>query len=349
MARSKGTGSVTKLSNGSYRARIKLNYKPVSKCFKTLREANAWLAEIQRDGLPAKPSSIRLSEWWDTWIEAYKLRSVSPATLNSYADSKKRLEILMSKSISSITTADVQKALNSISDNGSKRRTVEISRTALNMCMNRAVKDKMIPHNPVTGTTLPKQDAVAGVPLSEDEEKLFVSLCRKPQQRYSIWVIRQCLLFILRTGVRPSEGAKIEWTDIKADKIHIRGTKTDGSNRWLPLTPEIKSILEGMKPKRSKYVFATSTGTFIGKDNLTRHMQAIIGHTTKDLRHTFATRAAQAGVNPKVLMTILGHSTIETTLKYYTHVEADDQLLAMQAIAAKCQTGDNPPKITNII
>ena len=41
------------------------------------------------------------------------------------------------------------------------------------------------------------------------------------------------------------------------------------------------------------------------------------------LRHTFATFAAENGMNPHALQRILGHSSIETTNKIYTHVTRD--------------------------
>jgi len=41
------------------------------------------------------------------------------------------------------------------------------------------------------------------------------------------------------------------------------------------------------------------------------------------MRHTFATLAAESGMNPHALQVILGHSSIETTNKIYTHVRQD--------------------------
>lgn len=41
-------------------------------------------------------------------------------------------------------------------------------------------------------------------------------------------------------------------------------------------------------------------------------------------RHTFCSNCAAAGMNPKTLQTIMGHSSIEFTLNVYTHLEAGD-------------------------
>ena len=45
------------------------------------------------------------------------------------------------------------------------------------------------------------------------------------------------------------------------------------------------------------------------------------------LRHTYATRAIERGVPPKVLQRLLGHASIKTTMDRYVHV-TDDSLLS---------------------
>ena len=45
------------------------------------------------------------------------------------------------------------------------------------------------------------------------------------------------------------------------------------------------------------------------------------------MRHTFATRCIENGMQPKTLQKILGHSTINTTMNLYVHV-TDEQLFS---------------------
>ena len=48
------------------------------------------------------------------------------------------------------------------------------------------------------------------------------------------------------------------------------------------------------------------------------------------LRHTYATRAIERGVPPKVLQQLLGHASIQTTMDRYVHVTNDSLVEAVQ-------------------
>ena len=53
------------------------------------------------------------------------------------------------------------------------------------------------------------------------------------------------------------------------------------------------------------------------------------------LRHTYATRAVEAGVNFKFLSSLLGHASIKTTLDRYAHTTNDSMLQAVQQFETK--------------
>lgn len=85
--------------------------------------------------------------------------------------------------------------------------------------------------------------------------------------------------------------------------------------------------------RSSKYIFAASNGTRIGGRNLLRWIKVNTRYTIHDLRHTYITRAAQAGVKPKVLQTLTGHARIETLLGIYAYVLEVDKREAAIRIA----------------
>lgn len=48
------------------------------------------------------------------------------------------------------------------------------------------------------------------------------------------------------------------------------------------------------------------------------------------LRHTYATRAIEAGIQPQILQKLLGHRSIKTTMDRYVHVSDDSMDQAIQ-------------------
>lgn len=79
----------------------------------------------------------------------------------------------------------------------------------------------------------------------------------------------------------------------------------------------------GMPAKNSSY------DTHLLKLCKAADIPSISMHT---LRHTFATRAIEKGVQPKVLQQLLGHSSIKTTMDTYVHVTDDSLFQAMQLL-----------------
>ncbi len=86
-------------------------------------------------------------------------------------------------------------------------------------------------------------------------------------------------------------------------------------------------------------VFAREDGFYIDPATFRDHYQkklkeAGLGHyTIHALRHTFATRALEAGVPIKVVSQILGHSTVQITMDTYSHVLPELQSESMNKIA----------------
>lgn len=51
-----------------------------------------------------------------------------------------------------------------------------------------------------------------------------------------------------------------------------------------------------------------------------------------ELRHTYATILAESGVSPRYVQEMLGHSKLEFTLRYYTHVTEKMGIIAKNAL-----------------
>lgn len=137
--------------------------------------------------------------------------------------------------------------------------------------------------------------------------------------------------FALRTGLRLGELRALRWEDVDmADRtIVVRRSRTKNyetspknhRERIVPLAPDVAALLERRVP-RSGYVFASSVGTPLGETRMHRALRRLcarvglrhIGWHT--FRHTFATELMRRGAPLPVVKELLGHATIEMTMRY---------------------------------
>ena len=133
--------------------------------------------------------------------------------------------------------------------------------------------------------------------------------------------------FLLLTGVRRSEALDLRVSDVDFDLglIHIRGTKTANSDRYIPLTSTLRKLLLNINSEDYYFPFSANYVTKYFK-------RYCSNHKLHDLRHTFATRCASSGLHPAVTQALLGHATPEFTLKIYTHISSKDYMVDLQRV-----------------
>jgi integrase len=129
-------------------------------------------------------------------------------------------------------------------------------------------------------------------------------------------------------------------------------TKTMSSNRTLSIPAELARRLQVHKARQEEriqllgnqyqnndMVFARDKGEFIDpatfRENYRKLLKAagLKRFTIHALRHTFATRALEAGIDVKTVSRILGHASTQITWDTYSHVLPEHQSEAMSKIA----------------
>ena len=132
----------------------------------------------------------------------------------------------------------------------------------------------------------------------------------------------------INTGMRRGELFDLKWFDVDFNRriVHVRQSKS-GRPRVIPLNSTAQTLLKGL-PKTSEYVFPCPKNEKRRVNDVGRQFERAVKNAKiadfhfHDLRHTAATRMADAGADPFTLAAILGHSDIRMTARY-TH--ATDQ------------------------
>ena len=155
---------------------------------------------------------------------------------------------------------------------------------------------------------------------------------------------RTFLLIALHTGMRRGEIAGLRWDDVDFKKkvIHVRHNavmgryettisdelKTSAGKRDIPMSEELEEwLLARKKNSHSQYVIAMENHQPLTKSSY-KSMWKLIerelpeAHVTAHiLRHTYITRLFEAGLDIKEVQYLAGHSTVDMTLRVYTHYD----------------------------
>lgn len=147
-------------------------------------------------------------------------------------------------------------------------------------------------------------------------------------------------------GTRPgvSELFRIRWADVdfEAQTIHVRGTKTESSDRTIPITPDFRARLLIMKQEAKSEYLVEYKGRPINQIfrslNTACRRAGIVYHVRPyDVRHLFASVLLTGGSDLASVAALLGHSEISTTQKHYYHLlkgEKERTIANLPSIAA---------------
>lgn len=214
---------------------------------------------------------------------------------------------------------------------------------------NFAIRKKYILENPIREVRPYTVDEKRREYSPEELEQILDAAERVERECRSIAnfqkYVGRIILLLLYTGMRMGEVLNLKWENIGEDRIVLRRTETkQKKEKMIPLTSGVREILKDLKEKRrmdgyvvplkrkGKEIYTTEA---IKKIREYSGVQDFIFH---NLRHTASTimisEALGKGVGLADVMKILGHSRVETTMRYL-HADFGRMKTAMEALERK--------------
>jgi integrase len=343
----------------------------------TRRQAEAELRRLMGEVKPSTVQGERLTveEVASRYVRHAERRGCKPSTCaNIESDARVHLTpFFAGKAIDAIRHEDVGDLVAAIEGKGLAPKTIRNVIASLSAICNfaRAPQRRWASSNPCEGIELPAVPEATEVRFLTLEE-VDALIAKLPSSPF-LAIDRVLLLVAALTGLRKGELVALRWRDVDwtAQRIRVRRNYTRGafgtpksrrSTRAVPMADEVADALkrlhgESRWQSEDDLVFAhPATGSVLAKSNISRRMHVALRaaglsetHRFHDLRHTFGTRAAAAGVPMRTLQEWLGHRDLATTLIYADYSpgshEADMIARAFQREASMpSPSGRRPPE-----
>lgn len=203
--------------------------------------------------------------------------------------------------------------------------------------------------NPVCRVSMEREQNTRDRWLTEEEEQRLLAAAAP-------W-IRELVIFAANTGMRRGEILSLTWNGVDFARRTVTVFRSkNGERRTVPVNQTVLEILtkryeerDGGRPARDSLVFRSEADTPLDGSNLRRAFNSALEAAKienfhfHDLRHTFATRLVQAGVDLYKVQRLLGHKSPSMTQRYAHHfpeslrdgVEILDQRRPFSTISAQ--------------
>ena len=321
---------------------------------KTVRELNDKVEAFkneQRLGLGNQDQLF--GELFKEWLYSVHMVNMKPSSKELY-ERLERLYITPSPlygiKIKNLSDIDIQNFYN---NNDMTPYLLQSVHRLLNPFFKYLYKKKCTIYDLSKLVKAPKYESSNSVEIfSKAQQEAFIKECSNCP-RY-----KNALLFALYTGIRIGELEALTWNDFKDNKLTVNKTfrftrnldtgkyealvstpKTKSSNRTLVLNNKALEVLKdqqrqhkllklklGDKFPHPELIFTNIHGNYLEPRTIRKALEEVCLNAGLPkikfhaLRHTYASRLIEAGINIKVISDMLGHASTTVTEKVYLHV-----------------------------
>ena len=305
-----------------------------------------------------------LGDWLDTWLSQHS-RRLADRTIERYrSDINNHLKPCLGRvRLDRLTPLAIEGMYSRLQDEGLSSTSTKHVHAVLRASMREALRLGVIGHDAMSRVRGPKAASPRVNPLTVQEVKIVLTQAElEGPQRLARTILA------LRWGPRQGEALGLRWSDIDlfTGQVQIRQAvqrvrgkglvistpKSRAGERFFVLDSTTLEALQVWRKQQREQrmaatrwdeddlVFTTKNGGFIDPRNDSRAWTSTlkaagVRHVRlHDARHTAATLLLQAGVGPRTVMEVLGHSDWNLTMNTYAHPTMDMLAAAASQVEA---------------
>lgn len=342
-------------SSGGYYALVKKGGKQFRRSLKTkdrklaerrLREIREKIGRLST-GEDAKLTFEDIAR--KHWLESIK-HTLAPATILQREIRIKNLSpFFVGKSIRNVTPSDCEKwAVKRGAELAAQTFVHELE--TMRAVFSYAQRHGLLLSNPAADIKRPRITFAKIVVPSREQFKNLVAAIRYSDGRQDSQTKSKAgadlVEFLAYSGARIGEARLARWEDVKfeTNQIWIHGTKSETSDRLIPMTTALRNFLEKLKseanPKKAESIIPINSAK---KALQTACKKLGYAHFTHhDFRHFFATTCIESGVDIPTISRWLGHSDGGAlAMKVYGHLRQEHSNSMIKRVSFDEVTVDN--------
>lgn len=281
-------------------------------------------------------------DWYSQYMALYKSK-LAPRTREEY-DRMQRVylsPVLGSMELIDIMPEDVQRCLVLAADRGGPRQAQAVF-SLIRAVLRRACRSRLIPWSPVEALDRPEHTPEEGKQLTDRDYEAALPFVRQDL----------ALSLALFAGLRRGEICGLQWgdVDLPLGVIHVRRQrqrvngqlivktpKSAAGCRDIPIDPQLLPLLRRQFVLRPNAWVIPFAPEYVGRSwALIQERDVMLSQRYRlhDLRHTYGSRLILQGCLPRVVQYLMGHASLEVTMRVYSHVSPDQAAAEVRKVYA---------------